>query len=832
MKIPKLGFRAFGNRLVKVRIRINLDTYRALLMMDNLPRDTLSWLSILAAWTRSVEQAPLEIQRRFFGGKRMRHVRRFQFILLVFSIIGASQSSIAQVVIATVPVGVTPTAIAIDPVTNKTYVTNRCGSDPTCGSPGTVTVIDGATNNTTTVSVGYQPQGVAVNSVTNQIYVTNRCGNDPSCKSLGTVTVIDGAINDTTTLNVGYGPRGVAVNSVTNQIYVANRCGSDPTCGSSGTVSVIDGVTNNITSVGVAPGPNAVAVNSVTNQIYVTNSGQTVTVIDGATNNTVAVTVGFSPYSETIDSLTNKIYVVNTCGNDPLCNGPGTVTVIDGATNNTKNVTVGSKPYFAAVDPVTNNIYVGNGGFVGGNTVTVIDGATLSTDTVTVAAGPWAVAVNSATNKIYVTNVGSADVTMIDGLTNYPVYIGVGNAPVAEAVNTTTNRIYVANSPDDTVSVIAGASAPALQFVAVTPCRLVDTRQSGSPIQGGTSQTFDLPQLAEQQGCPDLSAAAAYSLNPAVVPQGPLGYLTIWPTGEDQPIVSTLNSLDGRVKANAAIVPAGYQGAISVFASNTTDLVLDIDGYFAPPSQSTLAFYTLPPCRVVDSRNPPGDLGGPYLKGGAARTFPVLESTCFPAGLNPAAYSFNFTAVPHVPLGYLTVWPAGQSQPTVSTLNAPTGTTTANAAIVQAGTGGDIEVFPSNDTDLVIDVNGYFAAPGGPNALSLYPAAPCRVLDTRQVGKGQPFVGELTVNVLGSVCSPPSTAQAYVFNATVVPSGPLGYLTLWPDKTQQPVVATLNAVDGAVTSNMAVVPTNNGSIDAYASNLTQLILDISSYFAP
>ena len=75
-------------------------------------------------------------------------------------------------------------------------------------------------------------------------------------------------------------------------------------------------------------------------------------------------------------------------------------------------------------------------------------------------------------------------------------------------------------------------------------------------------------------------------------------------------------------------------------------------------------------------------------------------------------------------------------------------------------------------------------------------------------------------------------AQAYVFNATVVPSGPLGYLTLWPDGTKQPLVATLNAIDGAVTSNMAIVPTNNGSIDAYASNLTQLIIDISSYFAP
>ena len=46
------------------------------------------------------------------------------------------------------------------------------------------------------------------------------------------------------------------------------------------------------------------------------------------------------------------------------------------------------------------------------------------------------------------------------------------------------------------------------------------------------------------------------------------------------------------------------------------------------------------------------------------------------------------------------------------------------------------------------------------------------------------------------------------------------------------MVSTLNATDGAITSNMAIVPTTNGSIDAYASALTQLILDISSYFAP
>src|SRR5206468_7469283 len=103
----------------------------------------------------------------------------------------------------------------------------------------------------------------------------------------------------------------------------------------------------------------------------------------------------------------------------------------------------------------------------------------------------------------------------------------------------------------------------------------------------------------------------AYSLNVAVVPAGPLGFLTAWPAGQTRPLASTLNSLDGRVKSNAAIVPAGTGGAISIFASNTTHVILDINGYFVPATDATaLAFYPVNPCRIADTRRPVGTLGG------------------------------------------------------------------------------------------------------------------------------------------------------------------------------------------------------------------------------
>jgi len=135
----------------------------------------------------------------------------------------------AQTLTASFSVGTGPSAVAVNPVTNKIYVVNR-GSN-------TVTVIDGATNATTTVSVGTEPLAAAVNPITNKIYVANFFD--------FTVTVIDGATNATTTVSVGTGPGSEAVNPVTNKIYVTNQ--------GSSTVTVIDGATNATTTVSVGP---------------------------------------------------------------------------------------------------------------------------------------------------------------------------------------------------------------------------------------------------------------------------------------------------------------------------------------------------------------------------------------------------------------------------------------------------------------------------------------------------------------------------------------------------------------------------------------------------
>jgi hypothetical protein len=149
--------------------------------------------------------------------------------------------------------------------------------------------------------------------------------------------------------------------------------------------------------------------------------------------------------------------------------------------------------------------------------------------------------------------------------------------------------------PDASSSAIAQASiftAPGpMTFIAITPCRIMDTRSS----QGFTG-AFGPPSLSAygtrqvpvpSSSCSVPANAGAYSLNITVVPPGALSFLTVWPAGQPYPSVSTLNDpISGGVIANAAIVVAGNSGAIQMVAGNPTDVIIDINGYYAAPTDA------------------------------------------------------------------------------------------------------------------------------------------------------------------------------------------------------------------------------------------------------
>lgn len=128
----------------------------------------------------------------------------------------------------------------------------------------------------------------------------------------------------------------------------------------------------------------------------------------------------------------------------------------------------------------------------------------------------------------------------------------------------------------------AGATAP-LTLVAITPCRVMDTRTNS-----GFTGAFGPPGLASfvertvplpTSSC-GVPASAAYSLNFTVIPSGPLRYLSAYPTTFQN--TSILNSPSGDVIANGAVIPADSNGNFKVLASDPTDLVIDINGYYVP----------------------------------------------------------------------------------------------------------------------------------------------------------------------------------------------------------------------------------------------------------
>lgn len=389
----------------------------------------------------------------------------------------------------------------------------------------------------------------------------------------------------------------------------------------------------------------------------------------------------------------------------------------------------------------------------------------------------------------------------------------------------------------------AGLSTPvgAQNLVLIPPCRVADTREAsmapgfGPPaLAAGVARNFDI----RGSSCVIPPDTKAFSLNITVVPKGPLGYLTIWPTGQNRPFVSTLNSVDGRVKANAALLLEGA-GGISVMATDATELIIDINGVFVDTytNPEALAFYPVQPCRTADTRSAIGPLGGPALEPGTVRSFPIQKANCgIPAWA--LGYSLNVTAVPSGPLGHITMWGTGRPQPLVSTLNAPTGAVVANAAIVPAGDNSEITVFSQGRTHLVLDINGYFAWPGEPGEQHYYPVPPCRLLDTRNApgSLGGPALqagAERTFPLALANCGIAVTAQAHSLNATVVPSGVLGYLTLWAAGLARPFVSTLNVTDDKIVSNAAIVPAGaNGSVSCFVTDDTHLVFDTNGYFAP
>ncbi len=416
------------------------------------------------------------------------------------------------------------------------------------------------------------------------------------------------------------------------------------------------------------------------------------------------------------------------------------------------------------------------------------------------------------------------------------------------AVQTSGGVISTDSSPGGT------GQGAGLRFVPLAPCRVLETRPEynyqgrigpfGPPFFAA-KETRVVP-LPQSTVCRIPASAKAYVLNVTLVPRGRADFLTIWPTGEDQPSVWTVRSPDGLVVANSAIVRAGPFGSLSVYSSDNTDLILDIAGYFTGSTDVPgFVYYPLSPCRVVETRSimrPTfGPFGPPSMATGETRHFHFPSSPYCQVPSGAAAYSVTITAVPKGPLAFLTAWPTGDMRPNVSSLNSPSGRILANSFLMPAA-GDSIDVYTYDETDFLIDINGYFAPDNGLTGLYYFTLPQCRVMDTTNPAFpgvfGGPVFPDNTSRTLPMPNAPfcpgiPASAKAYAVNVTALPSGsPMPYLTAYPTGQSRPVVSFLNAFEGQVVTNSVIVPAGTGgAIDIYSYRRTNIVLEISGYFS-
>jgi len=265
-------------------------------------------------------------------------------------------------------------------------------------------------------------------------------------------------------------------------------------------------------------------------------------------------------------------------------------------------------------------------------------------------------------------------------------------------------------------------------------------------------------------------------------------------------------------------------------------------------SSTGLKFVPLPPCRLMETRalynfeGRTGAFGPPSLTAAESRTLNLPASNVCNIPSTAKAYVVNVTLIPKTTADFVTVWPAGDVRPAFWTVRSPDGQVVANSAIVRAGTNGGISVHSSDAADLLIDISGYYTDSTAVTGLAFYPMTPCRVIDTRvqyrpEAGPfGPPSIAARQTRKFrfpsGSYCTVPAAA-AYSVTLTAVPPGSLAYITAWPDGGQQPNVSSINSFSGRTLANSVIIPASaDGSINVFAYDATDFLMDINGYFAP
>jgi IPT/TIG domain-containing protein len=534
------------------------------------------------------------------------------------------------------------------------------------------------------------------------------------------------------------------------------------------------------------------------------------------------------------------------CGGSALCTS---TTGWDGPTglgtpNGINAFGTGGKPIISAVVPAA-------GPVAGGQTVTVLGSGFAAGMTATIDGTSVTPTAITAGSFQFVTPAESAGYVQVQATTS------IGTS----LLTAQTGYIYTALSNYTALA---------------TPFRILDTRSktciqcTGGALVAGAARTVPITSYTDPKTHENVPPdATAVVINVTAVAGTATSLLAVYPAGTGQPTASNLNFAAGKVIPNLVTATLGESGDITIYnADGTVNVLADVEGYFEPPSSSTVVgeFHAIAPVRVCDTRSTSST---PACKahGELIGTSPLIVNVTTGAGIangNAAAAVLNITGIAGSALTFLSVFPTtstgtcafgGSTAPSFSTLNLTAGVVEANRVMVGLGPstpgGNDTSVCVYNAAgtmNVVLDANGWFGGSGAPAGDQYQAIGPSRICDTR-TGSGHPCAGETLgpnshddVAVAGVGGVPTSASAnpplAIIANLTAIAPTQGTYLSIYPaNLSTTPLVSDINVNPTEVIPNLVVVQldpnagADDGHVDLYnAAGDVNAVIDVEGWF--
>ena len=276
-----------------------------------------------------------------------------------------------------------------------------------------------------------------------------------------------------------------------------------------------------------------------------------------------------------------------------------------------------------------------------------------------------------------------------------------------------------------------------MYYVPVTPQRICDTRSGNPSHLSGIALTQCQSKTLQYNGVLSIkvdgiagipASAGAVVMNVTATDAASPGYVTAWPGGNPRYVTSSLNVVKGLVSVNQIVVEPDASGNISFYNStDSVNLIVDVEGYFSLSSSGATQFIPMTPSRICDTRLFSVSFvsdqctGHTLVAGTSSQTLTVqvadtggipsitATASTAPYSQPPQAVIANITVTDVTQAGYLTVYPAGESLPIISSINFSPNRVVSNTVSIKLGTAGQVSIFlSSGSAQVIVDTVGWY----------------------------------------------------------------------------------------------------------------------------